>query len=81
MLAAAYIDVFRAIPLLVLLIVIYYALPFVGIRLSPFAAAATALSLVSCRLHGRDLPGRHRGHPGGPVRGRRGHSGCHWWLT
>lgn len=42
----AYIDVFRAIPLLVLLIVVYYALPFVGIRLSPFAAAATSLSLV-----------------------------------
>ena len=35
-LAIAYIDVFRSIPLLVLLVVIYYALPFVGIRLSPF---------------------------------------------
>jgi polar amino acid transport system permease protein len=46
-LAIAYIDVFRAIPLLVLLVVIYYALPFVGIRLSPFGAAASALSLVS----------------------------------
>jgi polar amino acid transport system permease protein len=43
----AYIDVFRAIPLLVLLIVVYYALPFVGIRLSPFAAATTSLSLVA----------------------------------
>src|SRR5262245_40979386 len=46
-LAIAYIDVFRAIPLLVLLIVIYYALPFVGIRLSPFAAATSAISLVA----------------------------------
>lgn len=45
--ARIYIDVFRSIPLLVLLIVIYYALPFVGIRLSPFAAATTALTLVS----------------------------------
>ncbi|HEY8380753.1 MAG TPA: amino acid ABC transporter permease [Microvirga sp.] len=45
--AVAYIDVFRAIPLLVLLIVVYYALPFVGIRLSPFTAAATSLSLVA----------------------------------
>lgn len=43
-----YIDVFRSIPLLVLLVLIYYALPFVGIRLSSFASAATALSLVSC---------------------------------
>ena len=45
--AVVYIDVFRAIPVLVLLIVIYYALPFVGLRLSPFASAASALSLVS----------------------------------
>ncbi|QQP92161.1 amino acid ABC transporter permease [Skermanella sp. TT6] len=47
-LAVAYIDLFRAIPILVLLVVIYYALPFVGLRLSPFAAATSALSLVSC---------------------------------
>lgn len=46
-LAVAYIDVFRAVPVLVLLIVIYYALPFVGLRLSPFTSATTALSLVS----------------------------------
>ena len=45
--AVAYIDVFRAIPVLVLLIVIYYALPFVGLRLSSFASATAALSLVS----------------------------------
>ena len=45
--AVFYIDVFRSIPVLVLLIVIYYALPFVGVRLSPFGAATTALSLVS----------------------------------
>ena len=43
----SYVNVFRSIPLLVLLIVVYYALPFVGIRLSPFASAVTALALVS----------------------------------
>ena len=42
-----YIDIFRSIPLLVLLIVVYYALPFVGIRLSPFLSAVAALTLVS----------------------------------
>lgn len=47
-LARVYIDVFRSIPLLVLLVLVYYALPFVGIRLSSFTAAATALSMVSC---------------------------------
>jgi len=45
--AMIYIDLFRSIPLLVLLIVIYYALPFVGIRLTPFMSAACALTLVS----------------------------------
>ncbi|MDN3714128.1 ABC transporter permease subunit [Paracoccus cavernae] len=43
----AYIDIFRALPLLVLLILVYYALPFVGIRLSSFWAATAALSLVA----------------------------------
>ena len=45
--AKIYIDVFRSIPILVLLIVVYYALPFVGLRLSPFMSAAMALTLVS----------------------------------
>jgi len=47
-LSRGYIDLFRSLPLLVLLVLVYYALPFVGLRLSSFAAAATALSLVSC---------------------------------
>jgi polar amino acid transport system permease protein len=46
-LAKVYINFMRSIPLLVLLIIIYYALPFVGIRLSPFLSAVAALSLVS----------------------------------
>ena len=45
--AVAYINLFRALPLLVLLVLIYYALPFLGVRLSSFAAATAALSLVS----------------------------------
>lgn len=45
--AKIYTDVFRSIPLLVLLIVIYYALPFAGLSLSPFMSAAVALTLVS----------------------------------
>ena len=46
-LATAYIDLFRAIPLLVLLVLIYYALPFLGLRLTSFWAATAALSLVA----------------------------------
>jgi polar amino acid transport system permease protein len=45
--ARVYIDVFRSVPVLVLLIVVYYALPFLGLRLSPFLSAVTALGLVS----------------------------------
>lgn len=45
-LAIVYIDVFRALPMLVLLILVYYALPFMGIRLSSFVAAVLALSIV-----------------------------------
>lgn len=45
-LAVAYIDIMRAMPVLVVLILIYYALPFAGITLSSFTAAAIALSLV-----------------------------------
>lgn len=45
-LAILYTDLVRAIPVLVLLILIYYALPFAGLTLSSFAAAATALTMV-----------------------------------
>lgn len=46
--ARIYIDVFRSIPLLVLLVLVYYALPFVGVRLSSFSAAALSLGMVAC---------------------------------
>ena len=44
--AIAFIDLFRAIPILVLLVLIYYALPFGGIVLTPFVSATLALALV-----------------------------------
>lgn len=46
LLAVAFIDLMRALPVLVVLILIYYALPFAGITFSSFTAAAIALSLV-----------------------------------
>jgi polar amino acid transport system permease protein len=45
-LAVGFIDVFRALPILVVLMVIYYAGPFVGIRLDSFTSATAALSIV-----------------------------------
>lgn len=44
--AVVYVDVFRALPMLVVLIVVYYALPFVGVRLSAWTSAILALSVV-----------------------------------
>ncbi len=46
-LAIFYIDLFRAIPILVLLIIIYYALPFAGLRLTSFTSAMSAISMVA----------------------------------
>ena len=45
-LAIAYVDVFRAIPILVLMVLIYYALPFMGVRFNSFTSATLALGLV-----------------------------------
>ena len=44
--AIVYIDLFRATPMLVVLILIYYALPFVGVRLSSWTSAVLAFALV-----------------------------------
>ena len=41
-----FVDVFRAVPPLVILIVLYFALPYLDIRLSGFTAAWLGLSLV-----------------------------------
>ena len=45
-LATGFIDIFRAVPVLVVLILIYYALPFAGVRLSALASATLAFTLV-----------------------------------
>lgn len=43
----AYVDFFRAIPIIVLLMLIYYGLPFLNIRLSAFASGVLGLGLNS----------------------------------
>lgn len=45
-LAIGFIDIFRAVPVLVVLILIYFALPFVGIRFSAWVSATLAFTLV-----------------------------------
>jgi polar amino acid transport system permease protein len=46
------IDFFRAVPPLVLLIVLYSGLPFAGVRLSPFVAVAIAFLLNTSAFYG-----------------------------
>jgi polar amino acid transport system permease protein len=71
LMAVTYIDVFRSVPVLVLLIVIYYALPFVGLRLSPFWAAASALSLVAAAYSAEILRAGIEGVPKGQFEAAR----------
>lgn len=42
----AYVDLFRSFPLIALMMVVFYALPFVGIQLSPFVAASVSIVLL-----------------------------------
>lgn len=78
LLAVGYTDLFRAFPLLVLLIVIYYALPFVGVRLSSFAAATAALSLVSSAYTAEIFRAGIEAVPKGQLEAARA-VGLRWW--
>jgi polar amino acid transport system permease protein len=51
-LTKGYVDFFRAVPPLVLLLVIYSGLPFAGIRLSPFMAVCIAFFLNASSFYG-----------------------------
>lgn len=51
-LSIAYVDLFRAIPPLVLLIFVYSALPFAGIEISPFTAVVVAFFLNNSSFYG-----------------------------
>lgn len=78
--AIAYIDVFRAIPILVLLFVIYYALPFAGLRLSSFASATSAISMVAAAYCAEILRAGIEAVPRGQFEAARA-LGLHPWLT
>jgi polar amino acid transport system permease protein len=45
-LVTAYVEVFRTLPQLVIIIFVYFGLPYLGIRFSPFLATALALAAV-----------------------------------
>lgn len=80
MLAVSYIDVFRAIPILVLLFVIYYALPFAGLRLTSFTAATMAISMVAAAYSAEILRAGIEAVPRGQFEAARA-LGLPPWLT
>jgi putative glutamine transport system permease protein len=48
--AIAYIEIMRALPILLVIFFTYFALPQIGIRLSPFVAGVTAMSAFTASL-------------------------------
>ena len=56
--AAVYVNVFRLLPALLVLFFAFYALPQLGLRLSPLAAAVVGLSGVGTAYLSEDLRGR-----------------------
>ena len=76
----AYIDVFRSIPVLVLLFIVYYALPFAGIRFTSFVAATCAISMVSAAYSAEIVRAGIEAIPKGQFEAARA-LGLHFWLT
>ena len=76
LLAIGYIDIFRAMPILVVLILIYYALPFLGIRLSSWTSAVMAFSIVMAAYSAEVFRSGIESIPQRPVRGGAARSAC-----
>src|SRR4029079_14875356 len=60
------IDLFRSFPVLVLLILIFYGLPFLGLKLPSFAACVLALTLNNSGYYGEISPPGIEPIPPGP---------------
>lgn len=65
--AALYINIIRATPLLVLLLVVFNILPFVGISLSPQASALLSLTVCTAGYQAEILRGGFAGVPVGQI--------------
>jgi polar amino acid transport system permease protein len=66
-----YVDLFRAVPPIVLLLFIYYGLPALGIDLPPFLAAFIGLSLNSSGYYGEIFRAGIEGIPKGQMEAAR----------
>lgn len=79
-LAVVYIDALRAMPMLVLLILIYFGLPFVGIRFSSFTAATLGLAMALAAFSAEVFRAGVQGVPRGQVEAARA-LGLHFLAT
>ena len=66
--AATYVNAFRALPALLVLYFSFYALPQLGVRLTPLQAAVAGLALVGTAYLSEDIRGGLRAIPAGQWR-------------
>lgn len=67
LLLVAYVDVFRAMPPLVLVIFVFFALPYLGIQLPPFLAVVISLSLYTGAYNAEIIRGGIEAVPSGQT--------------
>jgi polar amino acid transport system permease protein len=77
-LGALYVSFFRGVPLLVQLMVVYYALPSVGIELPSYVAAVLALAVCTAAYQAENLRGGFRIIPTGQAAAARAFGFSAW---
>lgn len=80
LLAVVYIDLFRAVPVLVVIVLIYYALPFVGVTFSSFTSASLALVMVLAAFTAEVFRAGIESVPGGQTEAALA-LGLHFWQV
>jgi polar amino acid transport system permease protein len=77
-----YVSLFRGIPLLIQLLVLYYLLPFVGLGLPPLAAGVAGLALCTSAYQAENLRGGVHLVPAGQAAAARafGYSPLQVWI-
>lgn len=78
--AVVYIDLFRAVPVLVVIVLIYYALPFVGVTFSSFTSASLALVMVLAAFTAEVFRAGIESVPGGQTEAALA-LGLHFWQV
>ena len=77
-----YVSIFRGVPLLIQLLVLYYLLPFIGLGLPPLAAGVLALALCTSAYQAENLRGGVKSLGTGQAEAARsfGYSEVQLWI-